>query len=104
PAPSAPSSSPAGTSAAGAPSLRAASPMIHGVCFVAGGRLEGDPFAPLRALGAEWISQTPFAWQRSVDTPSLTLATSGRIYWGETDEGILETARRARAAGIRSLL
>jgi len=82
----------------------ATSPKIHGVCFVAGGRLEADPFAPLKLLGAEWISQTPFAWQRSVGTPSLRLAASGRIYWGETDEGIVETARRARAAGIRTLL
>lgn len=77
---------------------------IRGVCLVAGGRLPEDPFTPLKALGAGWISQTPFAWQERADTPSLRLVTSGRIFWGETDDGIRETARRARAAGLRTLL
>jgi len=86
------------------PAPRAASSPIRGVCFVASGRLEGDPFAPIRALGAGWISQTPFAWQTSADTPSLRLAASGRILWGESDDGLRETTRRARAAGLKTLL
>jgi hypothetical protein len=87
------------TSAAAVPSSR-----IRGVCFVAGEPLPGDPFVPLRALGAGWISLTPFAWQSHAATPSLRLVTSGRIYWGETDEGVRETARRARASGLKTLL
>jgi hypothetical protein len=71
---------------------------------VAGRALPDDPFGPIRALGAEWISQTPFAWQTAPDTPSLRMATSGRIYWGETDEGLRETARKARAAGLKTLV
>lgn len=77
---------------------------IRGVCFVAGRSLPEDPFGPIARLGAGWISQTPFAWQMKTDAPEIRLVTSGRVYWGETDEGIRETARRARAAGLRTLL
>ncbi|MBI3449834.1 MAG: hypothetical protein HY049_13070 [Acidobacteria bacterium] len=77
---------------------------IRGVCFVAGGRLAGDPWKPIRDLGADWISQTPFAWQESADHPGLRLVTSDRVLWGETDEGLIETTRRGKAAGLKTLL
>ena len=77
----------------------------RGVCFVAGpGRPAEEAFDRLAALNVNWISQTPFGWQRSIDAPEVILATSGRVWWGESDEGLAETARRARQRGLRTVL
>ena len=77
----------------------------RGVCFVAGPARPADvAFDRLAALNVNWISQTPFGWQQSAETPEVILATSGRVWWGETDEGLAETARRARQRGIRTIL
>ena len=77
----------------------------RGVCFVAGpGRPAEQAFARLSALNVNWISQTPFGWQQSPDAPEVVLATSGRVWWGESDEGLADTARRARQRGIRTIL
>ena len=77
----------------------------RGVCFVAGpGRPAEVAFDRLAALNVNWISQTPFGWQQSAGTPEVILATSGRVWWGESDEGLAETARRARRRGIRTIL
>ena len=77
----------------------------RGVCFVAGpGRPADVAFDRLAALNVNWISQTPFGWQQSADAPEVVLETSGRVWWGESDEGLAETARRARKRGIRTVL
>ena len=77
----------------------------RGVCFVAGpGRPEDAAFDRLAALNVNWISQTPFGWQQSADSPEVVLATSGRVWWGESDEGLADAARRARQRGIRTIL
>ena len=77
----------------------------RGVCFVAGpGRPADEAFDRLAAMNVNWISQTPFGWQRSIDAPGVILATSGRVWWGESDEGLAETARRARQRGLRTVL
>ena len=77
----------------------------RGVCFVAG----HDPVGPaafedLHEHGVTWISQTPFGWQDKADDPTFRIVTEGRVYWGERDSGLTETARMARAKGIRTLL
>jgi len=77
---------------------------MRGICWEAGGRIERERLAPLRALGADWISQTPFGWCSSAASPEIRMATDGRIYWGERDEGLAATTRMARALGIRTLL
>lgn len=77
----------------------------RGVCWVAGRQpVTAEDLQPLVAAGVNWISQTPFGWQRSFNTPQVQLITEGRVYWGETDEGLLTTTRLAREAGIRTLL
>jgi hypothetical protein len=59
----------------------------------------------LRRIHASWISQTPFGWQRQLDRPPVLLATRHyEVYWGESDEGLQETARLARERGIKVLL
>jgi Glycoside Hydrolase Family 113 len=77
---------------------------MRGVCWEAVGRIGTKEVAPLREAGVDWISQTPFGWCRSVHSAEVVLAAGSRVYWGESDEGLAETARLARAAGIRTLL
>ena len=78
---------------------------IAASCFVAGpGRPADVAFDRLAALNVNWISQTPFGWQQSADAPEVVLATSGRVWWGESDEGLADTARRARQRGLRTIL
>jgi hypothetical protein len=76
----------------------------RGVCFVAGGVVTPAAFEDLGEHGVTWISQTPFGWQDKADDPTFRIVTDGRIYWGERDSGLAETARLARARGIRTLL
>lgn len=77
---------------------------MRGVCWEGAGPITPRHLEPLRDLGADWISQTPFGWSRSVHEPEVHLATGGRVLWGESDSGLVRTARWARARGIRTLL
>ncbi len=76
---------------------------MRGVCWEGAGRVDRSQLLPLRELGVDWISQTPFGWSPSLAAPEVRLATT-RALWGETDEGLAETARLARALGIKTLL
>ena len=77
----------------------------RGVCFVGGrSRPTDEAFERLAELGVDWISQTPFGWQQSPDDPNVVLRTSGRVWWGESDEGLIDAALRARRRGIRTML
>jgi hypothetical protein len=76
---------------------------MRGVCWEAGRRIEPQQLEPLRALGTNWISQTPFGWCRGLDSPEVRLATT-RVFWGESDSGIVQTAVWARERGMRTLL
>jgi glycosyl hydrolase family 113 len=69
----------------------------------------GDPIteAQMRLLAAQhvdWISQTPFGWQRKLDSTQIAVASQDRVMWGESDRGLAATARLAREHGIRTLL
>jgi hypothetical protein len=77
---------------------------FRGVCWEAAGPVDAARLAPLAELGADWISQTPFGWCPSRDDPEVRIAAGSRVMWGESDAGLAETARLARAAGIRTLL
>ncbi|MGE0588575.1 MAG: hypothetical protein AB7O48_08380 [Cyclobacteriaceae bacterium] len=77
-----------------------------GVCWV-GGRnaIEKSDLNSLTQNSIEWISQTPFGWQSSADSPIIKMNTnSEHAWWGESDQGIGETARMAREMGIKSVL
>jgi len=76
---------------------------MRGVCWEAGRAIEPRHLEPVRELGADWISQTPFGWSRALDDTAVVLATQ-RVHWGETDSGLVQTAEWARALGIRTLL
>jgi hypothetical protein len=79
-------------------------PFQRGVSWVAGHPIEEANILALVDANVNWIVQTPFGWQREVDTPKIILATGGRILWGETDTGLKETGRLAQAHGIQTLL
>jgi len=77
---------------------------LRGLAWVGGPRVTAREVAPVAMLGANWIAQTPFGWMRAPDSPDVRLATSNRVYWGESDEGLAETHRLARAQGVKTLL
>lgn len=77
-----------------------------GVCWVGGRELVTEKeIANLLKYYVNWISQTPFAFQRDANASSLaTNFSSDRVWWGESDEGISKTTALARKAGIKTLL
>lgn len=77
---------------------------LRGVNWVAGRGVDAADLAPLAAHHVNSIAQTPFGWQDSPDTPAVRLVTSGRVLWGETDEGLRTTAELARERGVGTLL
>ncbi len=77
-----------------------------GVCWV-GGREEvtDKEIAVLKKSNINWISQTPFAFQRDANISTLrTNFSSDRVWWGESDEGISKTTAMARKSGIKTIL
>jgi hypothetical protein len=76
---------------------------MRGVCWEGASEIEPSRLDPLKDLGVDWISETPFGWVPSAG--SSTVRFSGeRGLWGETDEGLVKTAVWARARGIKTLL
>lgn len=77
-----------------------------GVCWVGGREVVTEKeIDALVNNHVNWISQTPFGWQRDATTSTLnTNFTSDRIWWGESDEGISKTTQLALKAGIKTLL
>ena len=76
----------------------------RGVSWVAAGPVDESHFQSLVENHVDWIVQTPFGWQKTYRSPSITLVTGGRVYWGERDVGLEATTRIARDRGIRTLL
>ncbi len=62
-------------------------------------------FQALVSNNVNWISQTPFAWQRDANSSSIRMnTTSDRIWWGESDDGISKTTELATKLGIKTIL
>lgn len=77
---------------------------IRGLSFVAPPRpFESDPMVPIKGVNADWITVIPYAFTRKGE-PSVHYNTSGYQWWGERPEGIVETVRRAKEAGLRVML
>jgi hypothetical protein len=78
----------------------------RGVCWV--GQPEKVGAAEILAIkssGVNWISQTPFGWQRHVaDTIVRGETPSHTPWWGESWVGIAATSRIAEAHGVQTLL
>lgn len=79
---------------------------LRGVSWVGTDSASMLDLAPLTKAGVTWIAQMPFGWQAGAAEPAVQLRTGAgsRRYWGESDAGILLTARQARQRGIRTLL
>jgi hypothetical protein len=76
---------------------------MRGICWEGGGKIEPANLKPLRELGADWISQTPFGWAPTLTSTEIRYGSEAGM-WGETDEGLIQTAAWARAMGIKTLL
>ena len=81
---------------------------LRGVNWVGGDSVTAAELAPLRQAHVGWIAQTPFGWQGGAAEPLIHMRTerAGGRYglWGESDAGLVHTARLARQQGIRTLL
>ena len=76
----------------------------RGVCWVAATEpIELDHFKPLLRNHVNWISQMTFAWHRDAHSPEIILNVDSD-WWGESDIGIVQTAKLARQVGIKTLL
>jgi hypothetical protein len=77
-----------------------------GVCWVGGREVVTEKeFHALVSNNVNWISQTPFAWQRDASSSSIRMnTTSDRIWWGESDDGISKTTELATKLGIKTIL
>ena len=76
---------------------------MRGVCWEGAGKIDESALTPLRELGADWISETPFGWASSTTSPEIRFSSEGGL-WGETDAGLIATAAWARKLGIKTLL
>src|SRR2546427_4529051 len=85
-----------------------APPFIRGVCWEAAGRIDSTYLEPLVRIRADWVSQTPFGWQRQLDSPEIRGSDGVSRRWGgfcgESDDRIVATARWAHTRGIHVLL
>lgn len=77
-----------------------------GVCWVGGREVVTEKeIATLVKCNINWISQTPFGWQRDVNSSTIgTHFSSDRVWWGESDLGITKTTELARASAIKTIL
>ncbi len=78
----------------------------RGVCWVGGSRLvDSTMMNALSKNHVNWISQTPFGWQRGYNNPQIgNNIGNERAWWGERDEGLKVTTRLARERGIKTIL
>lgn len=77
-----------------------------GVCWVAGREaITQKEIDALLNCNVNWISQTPFGWQRDASSSFIgTNFSSDRIWWGESDRGISLTTEIANKLGVKTLL
>ena len=81
---------------------------LRGVSWVGGDSITAAELDPLVKARVTWITQMPFGWQGGAAEP-LIRSQTGRPaghygLWGESDAGLIYTARLARQHGIRTLL
>ncbi len=86
---------------------KAVIPSKHkGVCWV--GQREavtGTEIKVVKDIGVNWISQTPFGWQRNANDTLIRGETSAQTpWWGESKQGLIATTMLARKEGIKTLL
>ncbi|MBJ6111641.1 hypothetical protein JAO73_21650 [Hymenobacter sp. BT523] len=81
---------------------------LRGVSWVGSDSVTAAELAPLLRDHVTWIAQMPFGWQAGAAEPGIRTNTARptgrRGLWGESDAGLVYTARLARQHGIRTLL
>lgn len=76
---------------------------VLGISFVAANeRVTKEDIAPIKALGATWVCLMPYGFIRKTD--NVVHYNSPWQWWGETDAGIKETSRLAKARGLKVML
>lgn len=77
---------------------------MRGVCWEASRQpIDSQHIQSLLDHHINWISQTPFGWQSGHDHPEIAFHSNSGM-WGERDEGLVYTAKLARATGVKTLL
>ena len=84
-------------------SKHTSSPSMKGLCWVAGDSIAQHNIDQITEVGTNWISQTPFGWMSGYDSPDIVL-NNDRAWWGETDRGVIHTAKLAKASNVKSML
>lgn len=76
-----------------------------GVCWV-GSRQDVDEllFQELSEKNIRWISQTPFGWQSSHESPDISLGWRGSNNTSDRDLGVIKTTQLAKRQGIKTIL
>jgi hypothetical protein len=76
---------------------------IKGVSFVAGNKpINLSNISPLKKVNCNWIAQIPYAFCKNND--SQVTYSSSHQWWGETDQGIIETTKFANIQNINTFL
>ncbi|EMR03143.1 glycoside hydrolase family 113 [Cesiribacter andamanensis] len=85
------------------PEYRYEGQKMKGVSLVAPSQpMDSEPLQELQQLGVEWVSLMPYAFARPGDT--VLHFNVERQWWGERDEGIIESVRLVREAGMQIML
>jgi len=76
---------------------------VLGISFVAADEKVTDhDISPIKELGASWVSLMPYGFVR--ENESIVHFNTQWQYWGETDEGLAETVKLAKANGLQVML
>lgn len=67
-----------------------------GMTWVGKGRISEEDLDPLVGIHAEWVMLIPFSYQKGHNSTQVNMANSNSHYWGESDDGIITTARMAK--------
>jgi len=77
---------------------------INGLSFVASPRRVTDSvITPIININANWVTLMPFGFMKNLDNPQIQY-NSDRQWWGESKEGIEQTALLFKARGIKVML
>ena len=81
---------------------------LRGVSWVGGDSVTTAELESLLKAHVNWIAQMPFGWQGGAAEPLIRVRPERQParggMWGESDAGLLHTARLARQHGISTLL
>ena len=81
---------------------------LRGVSWVGGDSITAADLKPLVQAHVTWLAQMPFGWQDGAASPAIRTHSGGggRRFgmWGESDQGLIYTARLAKRRGINTLL